>query len=159
MDSHHHTSLCRKQLLQDSMVVKGTCPDRSCIKQLRIYHARHRPSLSFPGATNVGHKPSQSGSTLDGFGSRDLQVFAEAKPSIQLQTQVFKALFPLNLMFPENDLRALDGSPVHDQQSLGLFRHLLSNQCLARHRLSLILSSRILTSSAAHTTMRHPRSR
>ena len=76
--------------LQDSMVVKGTCPDQSCIKQLRIYHARHQPSLSFPGSTNVGHDPNQGGPTLDGFGSCDLQVFAEAKPSIQLHSQVLK---------------------------------------------------------------------
>ena len=47
------------------MVVKGTCPVRSCIKQLRIYDARHQPSLSFPGSTNVGHEPSQGGLTLD----------------------------------------------------------------------------------------------
>ena len=33
-----------------------------------------------------------------------------------------------------------------------IFRHLLSNERFAHHRLSLILSSRILTSSAAHTT-------
>ena len=104
------------------MVVKGTCLDRSCTKQFRISHARHQPSLSFPGTTNVGHEPSQSGSTLDGFGSRDLQVFAEAKPSIQLHTQLLDALFPLNLMFPENDLRVLEGFPVRDQQSLGFFR-------------------------------------
>ena len=74
------------------MVVKGTCPNRSCIKQLRVYHARHQPSLSFPGSTNVGHEPSQGGPTLDGFGSRDLQVFAEAQPSIQLHSQVLNAL-------------------------------------------------------------------
>ena len=60
------------------MVVEGTCPDWSCIKQLRIYRARHQLSLSFPGTSNVGHELSQSGSTLDGFGSGDLQVFAEA---------------------------------------------------------------------------------
>ena len=65
-----------------SVVVKGTCPGRSCITQLRIYHARHQTSLSFPGSTNVGHEQSPGGPTLDGFGSRDLQVFAEAKPSI-----------------------------------------------------------------------------
>ena len=47
-----------EQLLQDSMVIKSTCLDRSCIKQLQIYHARHEPSLSFPGSTNVGHEPS-----------------------------------------------------------------------------------------------------
>ena len=89
------------------MVVKGT---------------RHQPSLSFPGSTNSGHEPSQGGPTLDGFGSRDLQVFAEAKPSIQLHTQVLNALFPLDFMFPENDSRVFEGSPVCDQQSLGLFR-------------------------------------
>ena len=44
--------------------------------------------------------------TWDRFGSRDLQVFAEANPSIQQHTQVLNALFPLNLMFPENDLRS-----------------------------------------------------
>ena len=114
--------LCREQLFLDSVVVKGTCADRSCIKQLRIYHARHEPSLSFPGATNVGHEPSQSGSTLDRFGSRDLQVCAEAKPSTQLHTQVLNALFPLDFMFPENDPRVFEGSPVYDQQRLGLFR-------------------------------------
>ena len=84
------------------MVIKGTSPDRSCIKQLRIYHARHQPFLSFPGSTNAGHEPSQGGSTLDGFGSRDLQVFAEAKLPIQLHTLVLNALFPLNLMFSED---------------------------------------------------------
>ena len=69
------------------------------MKQLRIYHARHQPSLSFPGAVNVGHEPSRSGSTLDGFGSRDLRIFAEAKPSIQLHTQIPNALFPLEYNF------------------------------------------------------------
>ena len=137
--------MCREQLLQDSMVVKGTCPDRSCIKQLRIYHARHQPSLSFPGSTNVGYEPSQGGSTLDDFGSRDLQVFAEAKPSIQLQTQVLNALFPLDFMF----LRAILGY-LKDLLSViskvsvfsgAILRHLLSNQRFARYRLSLILSS------------------
>ena len=96
------------------MVVKGTCPDRSCIKQLRIYHGRHQPSLSFPGSTNVGHEPSQGSPTLDGFGSRDLQVFAEAKSSIQLHTQVRNVLFPHDFMFPENDPRVFEGSPVCD---------------------------------------------
>ena len=117
-----------------------------------VYHARHQPSLTFPGTTNVGREPSQSGSTLDGFGSRDLQVFAEAKPSIQLHTQVLNALFPFNIMFFENDLRVFEGSPVREQQRLGLFRHLLSYQRFVRHRLPLIRSFRILTSSAAHTT-------
>ena len=104
------------------MVVKSTCPDQSCIKQLRIYHACHQPPLSFPGSTNVEHEPSQGGPTLNGFGSRDLQVFAEAKPSIQLHTQVLNALFPLDFMSPENDPRVFEGSPVCNQQSLGLFR-------------------------------------
>ena len=104
------------------IIIKGTCPDRSYIKQLRIYHARHQPSLSFPRATNVGHEPSQSGSTLDGFGSRDLQVFTEAKRSIQLHIQVPNALFPLNYMIPVNDHRVLVESSVREQQSLGLYR-------------------------------------
>ena len=104
------------------MVVKGTCPNLSFIKQLRIYHARHQPFLGFPGASNVGHEPSQSGSTLDGFGRRDLLGVCEAKPSIQLYTQVPNAFFLLNHMIPENDLQVLEGSPVRDQQSLGLFR-------------------------------------
>ena len=115
-------SLCREQLLLDSMVVKGTFPDRSCVRQLCIFHARHQPSLSFPGTNNVGHEPSQNGSTLYDFGSHDLHVFAEAKPSIQLRNHVLKSLFPLNLMFPENDLQILEGSPVLDQHSLGLLR-------------------------------------
>ena len=106
--------------------------------------------------SNVGHGSSQSGSTLDGFGSRYLQVFAEARPSIQLHTQVFNAISPLNFMFPENDLRVLEGFPVRDQQNLGLFR--VHSQASAiqptlcppgHHRLSLILSPRILTSSAS----------
>ena len=83
------------------MVVKRTSPDRSCM-------------------SSSGHEPSQGGPTLDGFGSRDLQVFAEAKPSIQLHSQVLNALFPLYFMFPDNDPRILEGSPVCDQQSLGL---------------------------------------
>ena len=123
------TLLCREQLLLDSIVVKGTLPDRSCIKQLRFYLARHQPSLSFPGATNVGHEPSQSGSTLDGFGSRILQVFAEAKPSIQLHTQVPNALFPLNHMIPENDPWK-DFLSVTSKASVcsgAIFRHLLPN--------------------------------
>ena len=82
-------------------------------------HARNQPSLSFPGSNNVGHEPSQGRPTWDGFGSRDLQVFAEAKPSIQLHSQVLNALFPLDFMFPESDPRILKGSPVCDQQSLG----------------------------------------
>ena len=44
--------LCREQFLLDSMVLKGTCPVRSCVKQFRIYHARHQLFLSFPGTTN-----------------------------------------------------------------------------------------------------------
>ena len=104
------------------MVVKGTCTDRSCIQQLRIYHARHQPSLSFSVATNVGHEPSQSGSILDGFEIRDPQVFSEAKPSIQLHTQLLNAPFPLNCMLPENDPRVLKRSPVRYQKRLGLYR-------------------------------------
>ena len=72
--------------------------------------------------TNVGHEPSKGGPTLDGFGSRDLQVFAEAKPSIQLHSRVLNALFPLDFMLPENDPRILEGSPVRDKQSIVLFR-------------------------------------
>ena len=49
-------------------------------------------------------------------------MFAEAKPSIQLNTQVLKTLFPLDFMLPENDPRVFEGSPVCDQQRLGLFR-------------------------------------
>ena len=113
------------------------------MEQHRIYHARHQPYLSFPGATNVGHEPSQSGSTLDGFGSRDLQAFAESKTSIQLYTQVLNALFPLDFMSMTSKASVF---------SAAIFRHLLCNQRFARHRLSLILSSRIPTSSAVHTT-------
>ena len=39
-------------------------------------------------------------------------MFVEAKPSIQLHTQVLNALFPLDFMFRENDLRVFEGSPV-----------------------------------------------
>ena len=80
-------------------------------------NARHQSSLCFPGSTNVVHEPGQACFTLDGLGSCDLKVFAEAKSSIQLD-----ACFPLELMFSENDPRVLKGSPVRDQQSLGLFR-------------------------------------
>ena len=66
----------------DSMVAEGTCPDRSCIKWLRVHHARHQASLGFSESTNVGHVPNQVISTLDGFGSRNLQVFAAAKHPI-----------------------------------------------------------------------------
>ena len=59
---------------------------------------------------------------MDGLGSYDLKVFAKAKPSIQLHPQVLDACIPLNFMFSENDPRVLKGSPVCDQQSLGLFR-------------------------------------
>ena len=102
------------------MVVKGTCPDWSCIKQLRVYHARHQPSLSFPGSTNVGHEPSQGGPRC-----RELQVFAEAKPSIQLHSQVLNAVFPLDFMFPENDPRILEGSPIRDQQCTNQIMYLI----------------------------------
>ena len=61
------------------MVVKGTCPDRSCVKQLRVHHARHHSYLGFPGCTNFGHEPSQSDFTLDGFGSCNLQVFTDGR--------------------------------------------------------------------------------
>ena len=74
--SQRRSSLCREQLFFDSMVAKGTCPDRSWIKQLRVHNARHQSYLGFPGSPNVGHEPSQVSSTLDGFGSRDLEVFA-----------------------------------------------------------------------------------
>ena len=87
-----------------------------------MHHARQQSSLCFPGSTNVGHGPSQACSTLDGLGSCDLKVFAEAKPSIHLHPQVLDACFPLNLMFSENNPRVLKGSLVHHQQSLGLFR-------------------------------------
>ena len=52
----------------------------SCIKQLQAHHARHQFSLSFPGFTNVTHEPRQVSTRLDVLGSRDLQVFAKAKP-------------------------------------------------------------------------------
>ena len=144
------TLLCQEQLFLDSMVVQDTCPDRSCRKQLRIYHARHQPSLGFSGATNVGHEPSQS--TLDCFGSRNMQVFAEAKPSIQLYTQVLNSLFhsiscsPSTIFGYLKDLLSVTSKA--SDFSRAIFRHLLSNQRYARHRLSLILSSRVLTSLA-----------
>ena len=39
-----------------------------------------------------------------------------------MHTQVLNALFSLDFMFPENNLRVFEGSPVRDQQSLCLFR-------------------------------------
>ena len=73
-----------------------------------------------------------------------------------MHPQVLDACFSLDLMFFENDPRVLKGSPVRDQQSLvfsgAIFRPLLSNQRITRHKISLILSSRIPMSSAAHTT-------
>ena len=47
------------------------------------HRARHQAPFRFTGSTNVQHKPCQVCSTLDGFGSCDFQVFAEAKSSIQ----------------------------------------------------------------------------
>ena len=59
-------------------------------------------------------------------------------------------------MLSENNLRVLKGSSVRDKKALifsgDIFRPLLSNRRFARHRLSLISSSRILTPSATHTT-------
>ena len=37
----------------DSMVVKGTCSNRSYLKQLRVHHACHQPSFFFLG-TDIG---------------------------------------------------------------------------------------------------------
>ena len=104
------------------MILLSPSPDRSCIQQLRMHHAHHQSPFCFPGSTNVRHEPRQVFPTLDVLGSCDLKVFAEAKPSIQLQPQVLDACFPVNLMFSENDLWVLKGSPVRDQQSLGLLR-------------------------------------
>ena len=72
----------------DSMVVRGTCPNLSHIKQLRVHHAYQQSSFCFPGVTNVGHEPKQVSSTLDGFFRCDPKMFAEAEPSIQLYSQV-----------------------------------------------------------------------
>ena len=121
----------------DSLVVKGTCSDRTCVKQLRIYHARHQPSLGFPGATNVGHESSESGSTLDGFGSRDLQVFAEAKHSIQLR---YLMLFFHSISCSPRTIFGYwkDFLSVTSKASVfsgAIFRHLLSNQPMGPSRL------------------------
>ena len=120
------------------MVLQGLSPHRSCIKQLRMHHDRYQSSLRFPGPTNVGHEPSYACSTLDGLGCCDLKVFA----------QILDACFPLNFMLFDL-LSVTSKAPVF---SGSIFKPLLSNQRFMRHRLSLILSSRIPTSSAAHTT-------
>ena len=111
------------------MVLQDISPGQICIKKLRIHHARHQSPIRFPVSTNVGHKPSQVFSTLEGFGSCDLQVFAEAKPSIQLHPQVLDVCFPLDLMYPENDPRVLKGYPVRDEQSLSFFQGPFSGLC------------------------------
>ena len=82
--SQRSTSLCRGQLFLDSMVIKSICSDWSRIKQLWMHDTRHQSSLGLPRSTNVGHEPSQVSSTLDGFDSRDLQVFAKDKISFSL---------------------------------------------------------------------------
>ena len=87
-----------------------------------MHHVRHQSPFRCPRSTNVGHKPSQVCSTLDGFGSCDIQVFAKAKPTIQLHPQVLDTCFPLDLMLSENDPWVLEKSPVRDQQSLGFLR-------------------------------------
>ena len=66
----------------DSMVVKGTFPNVSCIKQFRVHNAYYQSSFCFPGTINVGHELSQVSFTLDGFIPCDSKVFAEAKPSV-----------------------------------------------------------------------------
>ena len=65
-------SLRLQQLHLDGMVWQGISPDWSCIKQLRMDHARHQSPFRSPGSINVRHKPSQFCSTLDGFTSCDL---------------------------------------------------------------------------------------
>ena len=87
-----------------------------------MHHDCYQSSLCILTSTNVGHEPSQACSTLDGLGSCDLKVFTEAKPSIPLQPLILDACFPLKLIYSENDLRVLKGSPVCDQQILDLFR-------------------------------------
>ena len=119
--------LCREQLLLDSMVVEGTCPDRSRVKQLQIYHARHQLSINFPGTCNVWHEPSQSGSTLDGFGSRDLQVSAEAKLSIQLFHSI--SCSPRTIFEYWKDLLSVTSKA--SVFSGAIFRHLLSKHALS----------------------------
>ena len=137
------------------MVIKGTCPNRSYTKQLQAHHTRYQSSLSFFKFNNFGHEPSQISSTSGGFDSRDLQVFAEVKPPIQLHLYVLDTLFHTALCFPRKIFGYLKNLlSVTSKASVfpgAISRHMLSNQRYARHRLSLILSSRILMSGS------HPR--
>ena len=114
----------REQLFLGSMVFRGTCPDRSCIKQLQVHHACYLSSFCFPGTTNVGHESIQVSSTLFGFTRCDLEVVAKAKPLIQVYSQLLDATAPRNFVFLEYSLRVFEGSPVCDRQSLGRLRSL-----------------------------------
>ena len=146
--------MCSGQSFLDSMFAKGTCPSRSCAKQLRMHRVCHQFSFCYHGTTNVGHKPNQVSSTLDSFILCDPKVFSEAKPSTQLYSQVLDAPAPRDFVFTVYNLRVLEESPVTSKPSVfsgAISRLLLSNQRFACRRLSLILSSRIPTSSAAHT--------
>ena len=55
-----------------------------------------QPYFCFPVSTNARHQPRQVRFTLYGFGSSDLEVFDGTKPPIQLHSQIFNALAPLD---------------------------------------------------------------
>ena len=114
------------------MVAKGTCPDRSCIKQLRVHHARQQSSLGSPGSTNVVHKPSQVSSNTIQY-----SPFTRIRPQEQSSgTERISCPWlakPLSFQEPFSGL-------------------CYPTNALPPKRLSLILNSRTPTSSAAHTT-------
>ena len=89
------------QLFWNIMVIKGTCPHQSCIQQLRVHHDRHQPFFRFSGSTNLENKPSQVRFALNGFSRCDLKVFDEAKPPIQLHSQIL-----INVHAPRKRWRA-----------------------------------------------------
>ena len=64
----------------------------------------------------------QLGSTLDSFIRCNPTVLVEAKPSIQLHSQLLDAAAPRDFVFTEYNLWVPEGSLVRDQQSSGLFR-------------------------------------
>ena len=88
------------------------------------------------GTTNFEHEPSQVSSTLDGSMRCDLDLFAGVKLPIQLYSEVFYALAPHDFVFSKLNLQVLQGSPVYDQQSLGVLRS-YCKACAMRQALCL----------------------
>ena len=136
------------------MVVKGTCPDRSCVKKHRIYHARLLlASLGPPmlGMSRVRTTPHWMALAV---------AICRCSPKLSLRSNCTPRYLMLFFHLISCSPRAIFGYwkdllSVNSKASVfsgAIFRPLLSNQRFARHRVSLILSSRILTLSAAHTS-------